>query len=276
MAIRNFGTTLNYMEDDLGIHTRMSIFQYQRPRPNSRILRVPIGTIVLPYPDHIPPDSYSMSIGGVDLGAIGNATSMAETRTGISNINATLSERMKSSGMTSDIFNMTAAALAVAPGLADLFGKNASGLAISETAQATTGFTRNPHTALLFNNVDLRTFTITWKLSPRSQKQSQSLNLIINRIKRAMHPDLAVSGFALDYPNLVKIDFNNDKEGITQIDYAFIEDFVIDGTPNGHVFYREGYPSIVTLTMKVKEIRIKTTEDFEDLDRLAYNDAAAK
>lgn len=276
MAIRNFGTTLNYMEDDLGIHTRMSIFQYQRPRPNSRLLRVPIGTIVLPYPDHIPPDSYSMSIGATDLGVLGNATDIRNTGTSLTKISDTLRERLQTSGATGDVFNAAALALAAAPGLADFFGRGGAGLGISETAQATTGFTRNPHTALLFNNVDLRTFTITWKLSPRSQKQSQSLNLIINRIKRAMHPDLAVSGFALDYPNLVKIDFNNDKEGITQIDYAFIEDFVVDGTPNGHVFYREGYPSIVTLTMRVKEVRIKTSEDFEDLDRVAYNDAAAK
>ena len=134
---------------------------------------------------------------------------------------------------------------------------------LSATARATLGVVRNPHTALLFNGVDLRTFTFHWKVSPRSLAQSQKLNSILNTIKRAMHPNLVLGGFALDYPNLFTVEFNNDKEGIVNLGYSFCSDLSINPTPSGHVYYRNGYPSIVEFSMTLKEFQIKTTEDFE-------------
>jgi hypothetical protein len=112
-------------------------------------------------------------------------------------------------------------------------------------------------------------------MSPRSPAQSQNLNTLINVIKRVMHPNLALGGFALDFPNLVTIEFNNDKEGVLKVDYAFISAFSVDPTPHGQVFYREGYPAIVKMSMHVKEIRIKTTEDFPvTQDGMVYGQGA--
>ena len=253
--------TYNYLEDDVGIHTRMSIFKYQRPRPDSKMLKQPLGTIILPYPDHIPPDHYSMDIRSQDLGLMGNLTDIKQAES-VASVLQTVKERLGNVN-GSNVGAIAALGLGVAPIVSDALG-NKLGLTIAETAQATVGVVKNPHTALLFNNVNLRTFQIQWRLSPRSEAQSKRLNSIINTIKRAMHPNLAIGGFALDYPNLVRIDFNNDKEGITKIDYAFIKDFQIDGTPNGHVFYRDGYPSLINMTMTVEEVQIRTAEDFEE------------
>jgi len=253
MAILSTTGTFDYLEDDIGVHTRMQIFRYQRPRPNSQVLKVPVGTIILPYPDHIPPDHYSMDIRSQDLGLLGNITDLKEAES-VQSVLDTVRERL--GGMTgSEVGAIAALGLSIAPVMSDGFTGNVS--------RATTGVVKNPHTALLFNNVNLRTFQIMWKLSPRSIAQSTKLNSIINLIKRAMHPNLALGGFALDYPNLVRIDFNNDKEGITKIDYAFIKDFTIDGTPNGHVYYRDGFPSLINMTMTVEEVQIKTAEDFD-------------
>lgn len=257
MAILALPGIYNYLEDDVGIHTRMQLFKYARPSPNSNVLKQPLGTIVLPYPDHIPPDHYSMDIRSTDLGMLGNLTEGLRQGEEWTRLNNTVRERLGlGEGTAADVAMIAALGLAVAPKVGDL------NLPAAQNAQAKTGVVRNPHTALLFNNVNLRTFQIQWKLSPRSAAQSAKLNSIINVIKKAMHPNLALGGFALDYPNLVRIDFNNDKEGITKIDYAFIKDLTIDGTPNGHVFYRDGYPSLINITMTVEEIITKTSEDF--------------
>jgi hypothetical protein len=143
----------------------------------------------------------------------------------------TLTERLGASSTAGGIAAaLGLGAVAAAPSIADmagglsaLMGKGVGGAIAASLAGpalqqaqnnslANLGLARNPHTALLFNGVDLRNFTFNWRFSPRSQAQSQKLNTIINTIKRAMHPNLTLGGFALDYPNLFTIEFNNDKE----------------------------------------------------------------
>jgi hypothetical protein len=263
MAVGLATTNLNYLEDDTGINTRINIFKYQRPRPNARMLRVPISFMTLPLPVNMPSDHYSMNIGETDLGFLGNATDIKDGSSK-AKLEASLKEKLQVSGYSGEVAAMAVGMLAAAPAISDavkgVFGMG--GLNISGVAQATAGLVKNPHTALLFNNVQLRTFTFQWKLSPRSEAQSRNLNSIINMLKRAMHPSFVGGGFALEYPNLFTVEFNNDKEGIVTVDYAFLQDFQINPTPSGQVYYRNGYPSIVEMSMTFKETRIKTTEDF--------------
>jgi hypothetical protein len=266
MAVGTSTTNLNYLEDDTGINTRINIFKYQRPRPNAKMLRVPVSFMTLPLPVNMPSDHYSMNIGETDLGFLGNATDIKDGST-TAQLQASLKEKLQVSGYSGDVAAIAVGLLASAPLVSDAV-KGLTGLGalnVSGVAQATAGLVKNPHTALLFNNVQLRTFTFQWKLSPRSEAQSRNLNKIINMLKRAMHPSFA-GGFALEYPNLFTVEFNNDKEGIVTVDYAFLQDFQINPTPNGQVYYRNGYPSIVEMSMTFKETRIKTTEDFADLD----------
>lgn len=281
MAVNLNARNINYLEDDTGINTRINIFKYQRPRPNAPLLKVPVNFLTLPLPVQMPDDHYSMQIGQADLGEIGNLTG-GQTGESIAQLTETLKERLGTSTNIGTIgaalgLGLTAAAPTIADlagGLAAATGRGFGGAAIaalgqgalnqaSATARATLGLVRNPHTALLFNGVELRTFTFHWKVSPRSQAQSQKLNSILNTIKRAMHPNLTLGGFALDYPNLFTVEFNNDKEGIVNLGYSFCSDLSINPTPSGHVYYRNGYPSIVEFSMTLKEFQIKTAEDFE-------------
>jgi hypothetical protein len=267
MAIASAATNLNYLEDDTGINTRINIFKYQRPRPNAKMLRVPISFMTLPLPVNMPSDHYSMNIGEQDLGFLGNATDIKDGAD-LGKLRESLKEKLNVSGVSGDVAALAVGLLAAAPAVSDVLSgiKGLGGLNASGVAQATAGLVKNPHTALLFNNVQLRTFTFQWKLSPRSESQSKNLNSIINMLKRAMHPSFAGGGFALEYPNLFTVEFNNDKEGIVTVDYAFLQDFQINPTPSGQVYYKNGYPSIVEMSMTFKETRIKTTEDFANLD----------
>lgn len=290
MAVSAFAgfSNYNYLEEDIGNYTSISVFKYARNRPNSKPLRTPVGFITLPLPEQLAADHYAMQIGEENMGFAGGLTEKVKGED-LLQIRDTLRERLGTTGgkevfnglSASDITNLAVAGLANAPGIGDLSKFITPG--VVNTTKATAGYTANPHTTLLFNNVQLRQFTFNWKLSPRSASQSQKLNNIINMIKRLMHPNIAAGGFALDYPNLVTMNFNNDKEGIVKVDYAFIQDFSINATPQGHVYYKGGYPAIIEMSMTLKETRIKTAEDFPGLtaagdtfNRNQYNDASTK
>lgn len=265
MAILGNIGNYNYLEEDTNVNTRISIFKYQRPRPGAQLLRQPVGFITLPLPTNMPADYYSMSLLEDNLGALGNATGLDPNKgESVAQLTNTIRERL---GLSDTKAGAVAAAmagiLAGAPVISDALSSKINGiLPISQTFGALTGVAKNPHTAVMFNNVNLRTFQFNWTLSPRSQRQSESLNTIITLLKRTMHPNLAVGGFALDYPNLFTLSLNNDKEGIANVDYSFLSDMQVNGTPNGHVYYRDGYPSVIQLSLMFKEVRIKTAEDF--------------
>jgi hypothetical protein len=284
MALGSFTQNINYLEDDTGVCTRINIFKYQRPTPNAKLLKVPVSFLTLPLPVEMPTDDYSMNIRDVDLGAAGLIGNLQNGET-LGQLNQTLSERLNMGSGGTGLAAAAGLALgAGAPGILDMAGGAAAllggkkGLAGAVSADilgnalkggagvatATLGMVKNPHTALLFNNVNLRTFTFHWKLSPRSAAQSEKIDNIINTIKRAMHPSLALGGFALDYPNLFTVEFNNNKEGIVELGYSFCQDFKINPTPNGHVYYRGGYPAIYDITMTLKEFQIKTAENFQN------------
>jgi hypothetical protein len=259
--------TYNYTEGETNNFTHLNFYKYVRPRPSAALQKNPTGFITLPMPINLPSDYYSMDVAGTNLGLAGNLTGISEGES-MTRVRDTLRERLNSrderaSGYTAqDIGNILAAAVGAAPGIAD-FGKYVTP-AVIDTLASTTGYVRNPHSAVIFNNVNLRQFTLHWRLSPRSQNGSKTLNDIIKFIKQKMHPSLAPGGFALDYPDLVTASFNNDKEGIANIDYSFIADFHIDPTSQGHIYYKEGYPTFVDMQMTLKEIRIKTAEDFKN------------
>jgi hypothetical protein len=272
MSIKKTKISINYLEDDTGTNTRITMYNYKRPRPNGKIVLNDYGFITLPLPVSMPNDEYSMNVGAVNLGLAGNALNFDVNKVP-DEMTDTIAERIGLSGNSSKeakrIVGGLAAFLAASPGVSDLLSRKSGLPAISETAQALTGIVQNPHTALLFNGVNLRTFTFSWRLSPRSADQSRKLNSIINALKRAMHPDLIAFNFALDYPDLFRITFNNDKEGIVEVDYSFLRSMSVNPTPAGHAYYKEGYPAVIDLSLTFEEIAIKTSESFGGSQEIA-------
>ena len=269
MGIKSGQISVNYLEEDTGTNTRIVAYSYKRPRPNQKIIMKEVAFITLPLPVSMPNDEYSMNVGAVNLGLAGNALNFDINKMP-DQMTDTIAERIGLGGNASkeakQLVGGLAAILAASPGISDLLSRKSGLPAISETAQALTGIVQNPHTALLFNGVNLRTFTFTWRLSPRSEKQSKNLNQIISTLKKAMHPNLMAFNFALDYPDLFKITFNNDKEGIVNVDYSFLKSMSVNPTPAGHAYYKEGYPSVIDLSLTFEEIAIKTAETFDEFD----------
>lgn len=261
MALLNNISNINYLEDDSGFNSKLRIFKYQRPRPGSNLLKQPIGFITLPLPTSMPSDQYSMELGAPDLGLLGGLTEYEATKgENLTKMQQTIRERLNASGAVKGLGADLVSLLAMSPAITDAFG--IPGIPGAGTAQSLAGIVRNPHTALLFNNVDLRSFDFSWRFSPRSVDQSKKLNSIILTLKQAMHPNLALGGFAFDYPNLFTLQLESDKQGIVNVDYSFMQNLSINTTPNGHAYYRDGYPTIIDISFTLKEIKIKTAEDY--------------
>lgn len=265
MTTNDLFSTYNYLDQDTDLFTLITIYKYQRPRPQSRLTQVPISYIGLPLPVKIPTDTYGIQTSEIGLGIAGNSLDALNSLPKIdafSDITRSikaLTERLLDDPVNNakSIINTTSRIGAVLPQISD---------AVRGPIQTSLGVVRNPHTAVLFENVNLKQYQLSWRLSPRNKKQAQTLEDIINKLKISMHPTLGLAGFALDYPNLFKVDFNintSKASSIPSINYSFLTDFRIDPSPEGHVYRSDNKPGIVDIHASFLETRIKTAEDFQ-------------
>jgi hypothetical protein len=123
---------------------------------------------------------------------------------------------------------------------------------------------------VMFERPNLRTHNFSWKLTPRSQEESNSLLNIINAFKSAMLPGLVKNSgnVLLTYPYVLSISFNNDVlNNMYRFKTSVIESFNIDYTASGSPsFFRattkQQSPTTVSITLNLKEIEFNTREDF--------------
>ena len=65
---------------------------------------------------------------------------------------------------------------------------------IQQGASVALGNVVNPHVALLFEGVNLKTFTFQWRFSPDNEGESILLKKILNKIKKHIYPRFTQSG----------------------------------------------------------------------------------
>ena len=111
-------------------------------------------------------------------------------------------------------------ALSTAAGAGNRLGVNAAASVITSLAKGVTGDTitasdvfsgisgviKNPNVELLFQKMNLRTFDLTFKLSPYNAKEAENIKTIVSTFKRAMLPsyslgDSKVFGYAGEEPD---------------------------------------------------------------------------
>jgi hypothetical protein len=136
---------------------------------------------------------------------------------------------------------------------------------------ASTGLAINPFLTVMFERPNLRTHNFSWKLTPRSIQESESLLNIISAFKSAMLPGLVkgAGNVLLTYPYVLSIHFNNDMlNNMYMFKTSVIESFNIDYAASGSPsFFRakttkQQSPTTVSITLNLKEIEFNTREDF--------------
>lgn len=119
------------------------------------------------------------------------------------------------------------------------------------------GVVANPHTNLIFEGVNLKSYTLTWRVSPRSVQESDMINEIKNTIKQRIHPEETLNGYALDYPDVVYITYTGEAAQYLPIHHkSMVTDFTVNSVEGEK--YRSGAPIELELMMSVQEMAIIT------------------
>ena len=89
---------------------------------------------------------------------------------------------------------------------------------------------------------------------------------IIDTIKERIHPEEAVEGYALEYPDLVYVDFEGEaKEYLPKFYRSFISEVTVNNSSGeGMSFYKSGAPVTVELGIRFNETNIITRNVLRD------------
>jgi len=172
-------------------------------------------------------------------------------------------------------------AVAVASFAASKIGKKLKldGLAIGGLAGATAGATVveslglkaglavNPHLAVLFKGVGLRTFAFQYKFVARNQQESNQLRDIIKKLNYHMHPDYFAGNFAFKYPDEFRIEFSqNRKDWLFNLKDCVMTDMTVNYNGEGMPLFFEdvGGPVSIDISMSFQETKIFTKRDYAE------------
>lgn len=216
---------------------------------------VPISTINLYMPNDIRMPS-SISWGTKELGAVGAALSA------------------HSNGVSAGAYDTASrTAMNIAN---NILGKAASNYNVNydlakDAASVASGTVLNPYLTAIFNGVDFRDFAFRFTFSPHMESDCQVIDDIIKEFRMASLPtaNSLVGQTVLDYPHEVQINYkfkdggenhpwlkNFRRSVITSIDIDY-------GTGNSWTTFRNGFPTMIQLDLRFKEIQLVLREDVE-------------
>ena len=127
----------------------------------------------------------------------------------------------------------------------------------------------NPNTELLFNSPYLRTFTFSFKLSPRSSEEAEDVRKIIRNFKQAMSPKRSESSFLLQSPHTFAISYifqNKQHPYLNRFKECALTSCSVNYTPEGNymAFDDSNHPSMVSyqLDLQFQELEPVYDDDY--------------
>jgi len=129
----------------------------------------------------------------------------------------------------------------------------------------TSGAVLNPNMELLFQGPALRSFSFSWKMSPRDQKESVVIAKIIRMFKQSMAPQKTDAGLFLKAPNIYKLQFNDGTDRhkfLPKIKECALENCAVNYTPDG------GYMTYDNTAMVALEMSLT----FKEMEPIYNND----
>ena len=122
------------------------------------------------------------------------------------------------------------------------------------------GIQINPFQFMMFRRPMFKEHTFTWTLAPNSQEESDNLRSIIKECKRAaLPPDM--SGLIINYPKLALVSFKPSGY-LYKLKPCVIVAVQVDYTASGQPsFFKSGAPTIVNLTLQLKEYQLQSAQD---------------
>jgi len=230
------------------------------------------GVIILPMPSNIQ-DSNAVSYEAGEMNKIVaegiNAFNVMTQQTGARDFAGTLEaattnitegsvQFLKQIGnnATKDLVMKALAAQAV-----NVFGANVD---TNQLLARSGGKIINPNMELLFNNVTLRTFRFSFKMTPRDDREATSIKSIIRSLKKNMaakslsDTDSSTNGLFLKTPNIFELQYkkgNRPHPFLNLFKPCFLSDMSVNYTgENVYATYSDGTPLSLSLNLTFKEI----------------------
>lgn len=254
------------LNESLSSMTRLKFVKYSRFDPWNKGEEEETAVITLPLPVTVP-ENYSFNTSQTDLGVIGNINNSnwnKLTGGGSSDAGTMIKDALGAgqAAVTNIVKSKNFQTAAAVSGINLLTGGGIDQDAVS----AFTGIVTNPHTTITFNGVNLRGINLEWRLSARSEDESRMIKNIFDRIKLQAHPPEVTSGFALNYPDLVYIEFDGKvKNYMPSFQRAFINNINITPDSSGGMpLFKSGAPVIYNFQLSATEISIVTRDRLQE------------
>ena len=270
---REFGNfvypeTLRKTEQDV---IKFTILQYQpkgfKARENSLDFfgernvmkgRKPVGTVVLPIPGGIG-DSNSCDWGENSM----TAMQAAIANIGLSFLTGT--DLAQQIGATAKGVQQNKEQIKEA--LSNSIVEAATGGQGAALLQRTKGVIMNPNMELLFKKPQLRPFTFTFKLAPRSRTEAIQVINIIRTFKQSMAPIRSESNLFLRTPHTYRLQYMSRGKVhpyLNMFKECALTNLNMKYTPDGnYATYEDGVMTAYEMTMQFKELEPVFNDDYE-------------
>ena len=146
------------------------------------------------------------------------------------------------------------------------------------------GVARNPNVEVLFQNIELRTFDLTFKMAPYSERDVQSMDAIIKIFKQAMLPQYrlgkddkvfgqdgqkgALQGGFIKVPRVCAVNFmrgNRRNRFLPRYKMCAITDVGVNYTPDGtYATFDRSSPVATEIKISFMETKLVFSEDISD------------
>jgi hypothetical protein len=124
----------------------------------------------------------------------------------------------------------------------------------------------NPNMELLFNNVTLRSFRFSFKMTPRDENESLQIKSIIRSFKRNMAPKVYAA--FLETPNIFELTYrkgNTDHPFLNKFKECALTDMGVNYTgENVYATYADGTPISIIMDLTFKELSPIYDSDYND------------
>ena len=147
----------------------------------------------------------------------------------------------------------------------EIFGaEGAEGLAKKAFGEAD-----NPYMEVLFDSMQLRTFTYNFTFAPRNEQESYEVQRIIQLFRFHMAPELRPgvnrylglpSTFDIHYMFLSKNGVASENNFYNKIATCVLQDCSVNYTPTGVKSFEDGGPTQTTMKLSFKEIQLLTKD----------------
>ena len=205
-----------------------------------------------------------VAIENVDLGVFG-ANIAAGIMSGTSIIEAAVDAGAEVFSSISDFFrgNLSQdAARAAASRLSGVAGDTRAA-AVRSALQTTPA----PNTRAIFKSVNIREFSFTFNMLPKTKREAIEVGNIIKFFRQELYPetiDIGSIPVAYKFPNKFAISIQyNGKEVATKILNSYLRNFQTNYNPNAMSFYSGGYFQETQITMSFVEARTLDKKDIE-------------